>query len=279
MNEKVEKNEENIDRIDYIVNDIEQLKANNLLIEQYNVERAIEGPTAKVLEKEREFVKKIEKQKMQLLNKIDELILNPDIDKISYNVDKMLNTLNQLKNMLADINFDNVVDNEKQFKQYKYEILKNKKNKTFAQQIEILDYENVSENIEFKERENEKQEIQKDINKTNKIGMKDRIIGFLNRFFNKKRMLTEKKDLNKELQEKTENNEKTFKQKLQEQVIENPVQNKTPEELKKEQLRKYFESAENAKKRLKEQSKLYSNETEWKNGNIVTKNEDQEKDK
>ena len=158
--------------------------------------------------------------------------------------------------------------------------IKSKENKTYGQEIEIFDYENSLEKAEFKERENEKKEKQKDSKKTNKnrknkIGIKDKFLSLLNRIFNKKVMLSEKNDTNIELNEKDidqkENGEKTFKQKLQEQIIENSVQNKTPEELKQEQLKKYFESAENAKKRLKEQSKLYSTETEWKNGNIIIK--------
>ena len=269
-----------IDSIDDIVNEIEQLKQLDLLIEQYQIERKIEGPTEEILEKEKSFVKELERQKSELLEKIGTISLDYATHKLTDSTNMMVDTLNEFTKILKNINFDNVLKLGEQLEEYKYKILKSKENKTFGQEIEIFDYENSLEKVEFKERENEKKEKQKDSKKTNKnrknkIGIKDKFLSLLNRIFNKKVMLSEKNDTNIELNEKDidqkENGEKTFKQKLQEQIIENSVQNKTPEELKQEQLKKYFESVENAKKRLKEQSKLYSTETEWKNGNIIIK--------
>ena len=58
-----------IDSIDDIVNEIEQLKQLDLLIGQYQIERKIEGPTEEILEKEKSFVKELERQKNNLLVK------------------------------------------------------------------------------------------------------------------------------------------------------------------------------------------------------------------
>ncbi len=270
--------DKNTDELKEIFDGINELKQLSALIGTYEVERKIEGPTKEVLDKEGALVKKLEVQKLELLRKVDRVISGYRMDNFA---NDKLDIIKQLEYTLAGMNIDNIMKVEKKLEEYKYSILKSKKDKTLEEEIEIYDYENSRDEIEFIERENErkvKQEIDREQNKNRtktKNNVKVKIVQFFNKLFNKKKMLPEKSEVNikaKELHKKDK--EKSFKEKLQEQATEHD--NKSDEELRQEELQRYFESVENAKKYFKESSKLYSSETEWKNGNIVVKGENSE---
>lgn len=157
--------DKNTDELKEIFDGINELKQLSALIGTYEVERKIEGPTKEVLDKEGALVKKLEVQKLELLRKVDRVISGYRKDNFA---NDKLDIIKQLEYTLAGMNIDNIMKVEKKLEEYKYSILKSKKDKTLEEEIEIYDYENSRDEVEFIERENErkvKQEIDREQNK------------------------------------------------------------------------------------------------------------------
>ena len=174
--------DKNTDELKEIFDGINELKQLSTLIGTYEVERKIEGPTKEVLDKEGALVKKLEVQKLELLRKVDRVISGYRMDNFA---NDKLDIIKQLEYTLAGMNIDNIMKVEKKLEEYKYSILKSKKDKTLEEEIEIYDYENLRDEVEFIERENErkvKQEIDRQQNKNRtktKNNVKVKIVQFL----------------------------------------------------------------------------------------------------
>ena len=161
--------------------------------QQWDVANKIGSKEKTISEEEKQDREKFENAKRQLINAIDSTINRSDFNQITNEPKMAVNHLLALKGCLSITNFDNIVDEKVDMEKFKISILKDIKNKTLKQEIEIKECEdeykrNVGLKEKFKQDNEEKFQEDKEpyqyemlvVNKT-----KDNIFTKIKQFFNK----------------------------------------------------------------------------------------------
>ena len=278
-----------------ILDGIKKIESYETKKQQWDVVREITGKQDEKEEKDREDFRK---EKENLINVIENKIDSANLGDLVIDVEKTQNHLHALIGILYITNFDNISENKKDIENYKISILKDIKNKTLEQKIEIKECENtIKDREDVKEKINEKNEnlnyeefYQRQEHSKKKESFFEKIKKFfIKKFFSTKRIeeisrvqrkeekritkeafapLSKKED-NENIKINIENKQVTYK--------ENEVLQNEKEKQKKEEIDKYFKSSQRARKQFNERIKQNNSNLEWKNGNVVIVNDSKEK--
>ncbi len=278
-----------------ILDGIKKMESYETKKQQWDVVREITGKQDEKEEKDREDFRK---EKENLINVIENKIDSANLGDLVIDVEKTQNHLHALTGILYITNFDNISENKKDIENYKISILKDIKNKTLEQKIEIKECEDtIKDREDVKEKINEKNEnlnyeefYQRQEHSKKKESFFEKIKKFfIKKFFNTKRIeeisrvqreeekritkeafapLSKKED-NENIKINIENKQVTYK--------ENEVLQNEKEKQKKEEIDKYFKSSQRARKQFNERIKQNNSNLEWKNGNVVIENDSKEK--
>lgn len=278
-----------------ILDGIKKIESYETKKQQWDVVREITGKQDEKEEKDREDFRK---EKENLINVIENKIDSANLGDLVIDVEKTQNHLHALTGILYITNFDNISENKKDIENYKISILKDIKNKTLEQKIEIKECEDtIKDREDVKEKINEKNEnlnyeefYQRQEHSKKKESFFEKIKKFfIKKFFNTKRIeeisrvqreeekritkeafapLSKKED-NENIKINIENKQVTYK--------ENEVLQNEKEKQKKEEIDKYFKSSQRARKQFNERIKQNNSNLEWKNGNVVIENDSKEK--
>lgn len=278
-----------------ILDGIKKIESYETKKQQWDVVREITGKQDEKEEKDREDFRK---EKENLINVIENKIDSANLGDLVIDVEKTQNHLHALIGILYITNFDNISENKKDIENYKISILKDIKNKTLEQKIEIKECEDIIKDREdVKEKINEKNEnlnyeefYQRQEHSKKKESFFEKIKKFfIKKFFSTKRIeeisrvqrkeekritkeafapLSKKED-NENIKINIENKQVTYK--------ENEVLQNEKEKQKKEEIDKYFKSSQRARKQFNERIKQNNSNLEWKNGNVVIVNDSKEK--
>lgn len=278
-----------------ILDGIKKIESYETKKQQWDVVREITGKQDEKEEKDREDFRK---EKENLINVIENKIDSANLGDLVIDVEKTQNHLHALIGILYITNFDNISENKKDIENYKISILKDIKNKTLEQKIEIKECENtIKDREDVKEKINEKNEnlnyeefYQRQEHSKKKESFFEKIKKFfIKKFFSTKRIeeisrvqreeekritkeafapLSKKED-NENIKINIENKQVTYK--------ENEVLQNEKEKQRKEEIDKYFKSSQRARKQFNERIKQNNSNLEWKNGNVVIENDSKEK--
>lgn len=278
-----------------ILDGIKKIESYETKKQQWDVVREITGKQDEKEEKDREDFRK---EKENLINVIENKIDSANLGDLVIDVEKTQNHLHALIGILYITNFDNISENKKDIENYKISILKDIKNKTLEQKIEIKECENtIKDREDVKEKINEKNEnlnyeefYQRQEHSKKKESFFEKIKKFfIKKFFSTKRIeeisrvqreeekritkeafapLSKKED-NENIKINIENKQVTYK--------ENEVLQNEKEKQKKEEIDKYFKSSQRSRKQFNERIKQNNSNLEWKNGNVVIENDSKEK--
>lgn len=154
--------------MDEILERIKKLESFSNIRQQWNIIRDIKGESKEISEKEQEDIDEFNKEKTELINILYSKINNEDLKNIVNNVEEAKNHLLALRGMLLITKFDDIANIENDLKKFEISILKDLKNKTFDQEIEIIDAdrenETLKKNKEKQEEKEEKEEMQDEDN-------------------------------------------------------------------------------------------------------------------
>ena len=278
-----------------ILDGIKKIESYETKKQQWDVVREITG---KQDEKEEKDIEDFRKEKENLINVIENKIDSANLGDLVIDVEKTQNHLHALIGILYITNFDNISENKKDIENYKISILKDIKNKTLEQKIEIKECEDIIKDREdVKEKINEKNEnlnyeefYQRQEHSKKKESFFEKIKKFfIKKFFSTKRIeeisrvqREEEKRITKEAfaplskKEDTENIKINIENK-QVAYKENEALQNEKEKQKKEEIDKYFKSSQCARKQFNERIKQNNANLEWKNGNVVIENDSKEK--
>lgn len=278
-----------------ILDGIKKIESYETKKQQWDVVREITGKQDEKEEKDREDFRK---EKENLINVIENKIDSANLGDLVIDVEKTQNHLHALTGILYITNFDDISENKKDIENYKIFILKDIKNKTLEQKIEIKECEDtIKDREDVKEKINEKNEnlnyeefYQRQEHSKKKESFFEKIKKFfIKKFFSTKRIeeisrvqreeekritkeafapLSKKED-NENIKINIENKQVTYK--------ENEVLQNEKEKQKKEEIDKYFKSSQRARKQFNERIKQNNSNLEWKNGNVVIVNDSKEK--
>ena len=286
-----------------ILEGIKELKTFVDKKQQWDVVNKIEGNKETISEPEKQDREKFKNAKRQLINAIDLTINRSDFNQITNEPKIAEEHLLALKGFLSITNFDNIVDEKVYMEKFMISILKDIKNKTLEQEIEIKECEdeykrNVGLKEKFKQDNEEKFQEDKEpyqyemlvVNKT-----KDNIFTKIKQFF--KNNFGKNKRIRKQNMIKREEELKFNKQSVaplleiendgEQQKNFNDILQTQREfgEYKKELDKQKSEFDEQksefdeTKKEFRKILKVNGKYAEWKNGNIIiTDDIDQKED-
>ena len=245
-----------------ILDGIKKIESYETKKQQWDVVREITGKQDEKEEKDREDFRK---EKENLINAIENKIDSANLGDLVIDVEKTQNHLHALIGILYITNFDNISENKKDIENYKISILKDIKNKTLEQKIEIKECEDIIKDREdVKEKINEKNEnlnyeefYQRQEHSKKKESFFEKIKKFfIKKFFSTKRIeeisrvqREEEKRITKEafapLSKKEDNeNIKINIENKQVAYKENEALQNEKEKQKKEEIDKYFKSSQ-----------------------------------
>lgn len=279
-----------------ILEGIKELKTFVDKKQQWDVVNKIEGNKETISEPEKQDREKFKSVKRQLINVIDSTINRSDFNKITNEPKIAVEHLLSLKGFLSIINFDNIVDGKVYMEKFMFSILKDIKDKTLEQEIEIKECEdeykrNVGLKEKFKQDNEEKFQENKElyqyemlvVNKT-----KDNIFTKIKQFFKnnfgknkrtrKQNMLEREKELKFNKQsvaplleiENDGEQQKNFNNKI--------LQTQREFGEYKKELDEQKSGFDETKKEFRKILKVNGKYAEWKNGNIIITDDIEQKE-
>ena len=260
--------------MDEILEKIEKLKLYSNKKQQWNIIREIEGNLKEIDAQEQKDIEEFNKEKTDLINILYSKINDGNLKNIVNDVETAKNHLLALRGMLLITKFEDTPNIEKDLKKFEISILKDLKNKTLDQEIEIVDTDSEIETSK-KEQDikDEREEFQEmDNNRYPKQATKRNIFTRIKHFFISRFGTT--KRLEKQNRMQWEEDMKITKKSMAN--MEKQEDNKITEEVIKEK------NIETSRNDLKERVKVPQNSdgnkprAVWKNGNVVIIKEDNE---
>lgn len=261
--------------MDEILEKIKNLESYSNKKQQWDLIREIEGNLKEIDEKEQKDIEEFNKEKTELIDILKSKTSDGSLKGIVNDVETAKNHLLALRGMLLITKFEDTSNMENELKKFEISILKDLKNKTLDQEIEIVDADSEVETLKKeKEKKEEKEELQEYDNQyghptqTTKNNIFTRIkLFFISRFGRTKR-------LEQQNRIQWEEDMKITKESMAgiEKSKDNGEIAKTVNEKNKEI----------AKNELKERVKVSQNSYEskpcavWKNGNVVIIKDDEE---
>ena len=142
--------------MDEILEKIKNLESYSNKKQQWDLIREIEGNLKEIDEKEQKDIEEFNKEKTELIDILKSKTSDGSLKGIVNYVETAKNHLLALRGMLLITKFEDTSNMENELKKFEISILKDLKNKTLDQEIEIADAE--SENKKLKKEQEEKEE-------------------------------------------------------------------------------------------------------------------------
>ena len=277
--------------------------------QQWEVVNEIGGNNETISAGEIQDREKFEKVKLQLINTIDLTINRNDFEKITNEPEIAKIHLCALKGCLSITNFDNIVDSKADMEKYRFSILKDIKNKTLEQEIEVTEYEaefRRNEDLEEKNEQDDEElyQYRMPVVNKNRVNIFVKIKQFFENKFGKSNrmkkqdMVERKEELKYNKQSvapllETENEEErqiNFNNIVQTQKgFDEPEEQFEESKVNTDEPKEHFDESkvrldepkvekDEIKKEFKKRVKVNGKYAEWKNGNIVIMDDIQEKE-
>ena len=133
--------------MDEILEKIKKLKSYSNKKQQWNLIREIEGNLKEIDEKEQKDIEEFNKEKTELIDILKSKTSDGSLKGIVNDVETAKNHLLALRGMLLITKFEDTSNMENELKKFEISILKDLKNKTLDQEIEIVDADSEFETL------------------------------------------------------------------------------------------------------------------------------------